>query len=346
MRRRLDEQVVVITGASSGIGLAIAQEAAKRGARLMLTSRSPVELARVCEALRRVGAPCAWHAADLSDLDQVRQVASEAIRVFGGFDVWINNAAVSMYGRVLEEPLEDQRRLFDVNVWGTFHGCRVALEHLRSRGGAIINIGDMAGERTLFLQGTYSASKHATKAMTDVLRMELDKDDVPVTVTHVRPSFVHTPFLRHARNHLGEPVAQPGPTYAPEVVARAVIRCIERPHRSVLVGGRLARPLLVLEKLLPSVADRVVPGWLSPIPRLASRRGARKAPGVRRNAGKAGDGDGLYRPLPEGELNASDTRRRVLRRSVYTAASLHRLLTGSALAAGAALALAINARRH
>src|SRR5918997_407997 len=163
----VEEQVIVVVGASSGIGLSTARAAA-----------------------------------DAANRDDLLRVEEEATRAFGGFDTWINNAAVAVYGTVEEIPLEDQRHMFEVNYWGVVYGSLIAARTLKSRGGAIINTGSVLSERAMIFQTQYSASKHAVKAFTDGLRMELEHEGAPVSVTLIKPSAIDTPYPEHARNYL------------------------------------------------------------------------------------------------------------------------------------------------
>ena len=152
-------------------------------------------------------------------------------------DTWVNNAGIGMYGKLTETPLADKRRLFDVDFWGVVHGCRTAVRHLRAGGGAIVNIGSVASDRAAPLLGIYSAAKHAVKGYTDALRMELERDRIPISVSLVKPASINTPFIEHARSHMEDEPEFIPPVYPPEEVARAILTCAERPMRDVLVGG-------------------------------------------------------------------------------------------------------------
>lgn len=161
--KRLQEQVVVITGGTSGIGLATAKRAAERGARVVLCSRNEAELAETVAHIHQSGGAAHAVVADVSNLEDVERVAATAIEAFGALDTWVNNAGVSFYGRLTEVAVEDMRQLFEVNFWGTVYGARAAAARLRVAGGALINIGSVVSDRAIPLQGAYSASKHAVK---------------------------------------------------------------------------------------------------------------------------------------------------------------------------------------
>jgi short-subunit dehydrogenase len=189
----------------------------------------------------------------------VDALADAAIHEFGRIDTWVNNAAVSMYGRITELPLEDMRRQMDVNFWGQLHGSRTAVRHMRQHGGALINVGSALSDRAIPLQGIYCAAKHGIKAFTDALRMELEEEGVPISVTLVKPASIDTPFFDKARTFLGvEPQPIP-PVYAPEVVADVILRAAERPIREIIAGGAAAQ--LSAARFAPRVADLYMERW-------------------------------------------------------------------------------------
>ncbi len=233
----LRDQVIVITGASSGIGLVTAQEAARRGAKVVLAARNRRDLERAVEEIRDDGGRAEFVVADVADAEDVRAIAAKALEVYGRIDTWVNNAAVALYGRLDEVPVEDMRRQFEVNFWGAVFGSLNAVPHLRRKGGALINVTSALSDRDLPLQGIYCASKHALKAFTDSLRVELEEERVPISVTLVRSASVDTPFYDKARSYMAvEPLPRP-PVYAPETVARAILTAAEHPHRDVTVGA-------------------------------------------------------------------------------------------------------------
>jgi short-subunit dehydrogenase len=251
----LSEQVLVIMGASSGIGLVTARLAAARGAGVVLSARNARDLDRAAAEIRDTCGRAVFAAADVAEVDQVEGVAQVAMSTFGRIDTWINNAAVALYGRAMDVPLEDQRRQFDINYWGQVHGCRVAVRHMRDAGGTIINVASALADRAIPLQANYCAAKHALKAFTDALRMELEADGVPVRLCLVKPGSIDTPLFDKARTYMEvEPQAVP-PVYAPEVAARAILACAVRPRRDVIAGG-MGKVISLAGTAAPRLTDR------------------------------------------------------------------------------------------
>src|SRR5688500_2723522 len=255
----INEQVMVITGASSGIGLVTAKQAAQRGASVVLAARNGDELTRAVEEIRHEGGRAIHITADVADPQQVETIAEAALRAFGRIDTWVNNAAVSMYGRIVELSTEDMRRQMDINFWGQVYGSRTAVKYLRERGGALINIGSALSDRAIPLQGNYCAAKHALKAFTDALRMELEEEGLPISVTLVKPASIDTPFFEKAKTYLGvEPQPVP-PVYAPEVVSEVILEAAQHPIRELIAGGSGAK--FSAARCAPRLADKYMERW-------------------------------------------------------------------------------------
>ena len=284
----LHQQSIVITGATSGIGLATARRAVKAGACVFLIARGQNDLKALCEELQGQGGRVAFAVADVADFDALSEAADKCRRLFGGFDTWVNNAGVSIYGSIRETTLEDQRRLFETNYWGVVNGSTIAAEHLRGRpgGGAIINIGSTLADAPVPVQGVYSASKHAVKGFTNAMRMELIRDRSPIALTLVKPAALDSPYNKHARNLTGYAAKNPQPVYATHVVADAILWCAAHPIREITVGG----------------GGRLIAAFYSALPGLAEPLFARFAPSLMRDRGSAYDpyADGLYEAGDDG----------------------------------------------
>jgi short-subunit dehydrogenase len=259
-------QVLVVTGATSGIGLATVRAAAARGASLVIAARNEPALRALAEELRAKGASAEPVVCDVRDRAQVEALADAAQAAFGGFDTWVNDAAAALYGRIEAVPIEDQRELFETNYWGVVYGSLVAVERLRARpeGGALINIGSVLSDQAIPIQGVYSAAKHAVKGFTNALRMELMPGAPRISVTLIKPSAIDTPYKEHAHNLLGHPATNPPPVYDPALVAEAILYAAEHRVREITVGGG-GRAVALFGQLAPALAEplfaRVVP-WL------------------------------------------------------------------------------------
>jgi len=329
--KRIEDQVVVITGASSGIGLATAKMAAERGARVVLAARDADGLASARVEIEGSGGRAITVIADVSVFEDVRTIARRTVDAFGGIDTWVNNAGLSIYGPIEEVPVEDARRLFDVNYWGVVHGTLTAVSHLKDHGGAVINLGSVTSDRAIPLQGHYSASKHAVKAFTDALRMELEKEGAPVSLTLIKPGAIDTPFPEHARNYMEAEPKHPAPVYDPSVVAEAIIFCAEHSRRDLIVGG--GGKMTAAMDNVPRVADHVMQATMF------QGQKARKASRVERE-------DSLYEPQGGGRERGNYPGT-VRQRSLYTMTSMHRLATMvSAAAVGAGVVLAARRGRR
>jgi short-subunit dehydrogenase len=250
----LKEQVMVITGASSGIGLATARMAATRGAKVVLAARDEAELQGLVGEITASGGEAIAVAADVAAPEDVERIGERAMNSFGRIDTWFNNAGVSVYGKLMDVPLDDQRRVFDTNFWGVVHGSRTAVRFMRTGGGVLINMGSIVSDRAVPLQGIYAASKHAIKAYTDTLRMELEHDRAPIAVTLIKPGAIDTPYYQHAKNYMSEEPAPPPPVYSAETVARAVCECAARPVRDISIGGG-GRMIATMGSLAPRLTD-------------------------------------------------------------------------------------------
>lgn len=320
----LVDQTIVITGASSGIGLVTARMASSQGARVVLAARSENALKKLAVELNGNGGYAIYVVADVGREADVQRIADTAIKRFGGFDTWVNNAGVSIYGNLLEVSLADMHRLMETNFWGMVHGSLTAARHLRRNGGALINLGSTLSDRAIPLQGIYSASKHAVKGFTDSLRMELEAEHAPVSVTLIKPAAIDTPYPHHAKNYLTVEPKNPAPVYAPEVVAKIILHCAVHPERDVFAGAG-GKALSALGYFTPRTTDKIMEHML--VQQQQSSEPSRN-----------GLHNGLYEP--SGELQERGGHPgHVSESSLYSRASLYPAVT-TALVVGAGLAVA------
>lgn len=333
--KRIEDQTIVITGATSGIGLVTARMAAHRGASLVLAARNEEALRTLVEEIRGKGGRATYAVADVADEDQVDQIAEVAIAEFGGFDTWINNAAVAIYGRLDEVETRDMRRLFDVNFWGVVYGSRAAVAHFKQRGGGkLVNMGSILGERAIPIQGIYSASKHAVAGFTEALRIEMHAERLPVSITLIKPSAIDTPYKDHAKNYMAEAPKNPPPVYEPEVVARAILHACEHHVRDLVVGGG-GRLINILSNLAPRAGDHIM---------------ARVMPYLQRSSEAAGPRErhSLYEPGED--LSERSDYPFTLKRSAYTQVMMRPVAGAMFIGAGLGLGLmafaAYQARRQ
>lgn len=256
-QKSLEDQVIVLTGASSGIGLVTARMAARRGAKLVLAARNQDALRELAAEINTSGGQAVDVVADVGRLEDVERIAQTAIDRFGGFDTWVNDAGVSLFGKLVDTSIPDMHRLFETNFWGAVYGSLAAVRHLRSRGGTLINVGSVFSDRATPVQSIYSASKHAMKGFTDALRMELEADDLPIQVTLVKPGRIDTPYGEHARSYQAEQPSHRGMVYPPESVAEAILYCAEHRRRDMYVGSQ-ARLAAMLGAVAPRLTDIIM----------------------------------------------------------------------------------------
>jgi short-subunit dehydrogenase len=255
--KAIDEQVMVITGASSGIGLCTAQSAAKAGAKLVLAARGEQALREIVAQISAAGGEAVYVLCDVSKREDLEHVAQEAVARFGRIDSWVNNAGLAIYGRLGESSDEDNRRLFDINFWGVVYGSLVALPHLINGGGALINVGSEVSEASAPLLGMYVASKHAVKGFTDCLRIEVENiDKSPVSITLIQPTATDTMFPHHARNYTDKEPKLPEPIIEPQKVADAILSAAQKPTRAIKVG-MMAKVNVAATKLMPGMAEKM-----------------------------------------------------------------------------------------
>lgn len=252
-------KVVVITGASSGIGRATAQELARRGATLVLAARSDESLDEAVRECQELGGRALAIPTEVSNERDVEALAQRAIEAFGGIDVWINNAGVYLAGRFEDVPSQDFRRVIETNLFGVVNGTRAVWSHFKQRRrGTLINLASVASDAAMPFTSAYSASKAAIRTFSDCLRMELHLDKGhDIKVCTVMPAAIDTPLFQHAGDYEGREVRPPSPVYPVEEAATTIADLVEKPQREVTVG-RAAPGMLAFRRLAPSTYEKMM----------------------------------------------------------------------------------------
>ncbi len=234
----INQQVVVVVGCTSGIGLETARQFAREGAMLVLAGRGQDDLDATLAAVREEGSDGITVEADVADREQVNNIARRAVETYGRIDTWAHIAGVPLYSKVEETNADDFRRVLDVNLHGPMYGIQAALPHLKREGrGALIIVSSVDSVVPVPYQGPYVASKAGLKGLIDTLRVELKHDGYPISVTSIRPATVSTPFFEKAKTTLGfEPDLMP-PIYSAKSVADAIVYAASHPVRNLNVGG-------------------------------------------------------------------------------------------------------------
>lgn len=256
--RPIQDQVVVVTGASSGLGRETALQFARKGARLVLAARNREALDTLAEEIRQLGQRAIAVPTDVTDFHAVEALAERAVETYGRIDTWINNAGVALYATFEQTELDESRRVMDVIYWGNFHGIKAALPRLReSGGGVIICVGSLLSELVVPLQSSYCASKHALRALVEAVRIELAQRKEPISLVLLKPPSMDTPLFRHARSKTGYFPKPVSPIYDPKVIARDLVACAQRPEREVRESG--LGPLIIwAHQYFPRAYDRIL----------------------------------------------------------------------------------------
>lgn len=318
----IEQQVVVVFGASSGIGRETALRFAARGAKLVLAARSVEGLRSLLGEIRDNGGEAIAVAADVTDFDQVRAVAGRAVDKFGRLDTWVHLAAVSLYAPFEQTTPEEWRRIIDVNLNGQAYGAMAALPYLRREGrGALIHISSVEAKRGMPLHSAYSASKHGIDGFLEALRLELRHEGVPISVTNVMPGTINTPLFNKSRTKIGvKPKGLP-PIYQPSIVAKAILYAAEHPIRDIIVGGA-GWAMIQTQRTSPRLMDAL-------LERTAFRLQRTDEP-------KSEDApDNLFKPISGYDTVEGDFTNQAMPKSIYTWLERHpparRAIMGAAL---------------
>jgi NAD(P)-dependent dehydrogenase (short-subunit alcohol dehydrogenase family) len=254
--RRLSEQVVVVTGASSGVGRAVARAFGAAGAKVGLIARTREALDEAAREIAASGSEALVLPLDVSDPAKVSAAAHAVVERFGRIDTWVNDAMVSVFSPVHETTPDEYRRVVEVNYLGTVYGTLAALEHMRQQGdGVILQIGSALVYRSIPLQSAYCASKAAIRGFTDSLRCELFHEKSRIKVCMLQLPAVNTPQFDVVRTRLPRKPKPVPPIFQPEVIARAALYASQHPSREIWVAGSAVKAILG-QKLIPGLLDR------------------------------------------------------------------------------------------
>jgi NAD(P)-dependent dehydrogenase (short-subunit alcohol dehydrogenase family) len=263
-KKPLAEQVVVVTGASTGLGRAIARGAGARGAKVVLAARNGEALDEGVREIEGAGSEALAVPTEVADLDQVRRLVARSLSHFGRIDTFVANAIVTVYAEVDRLEPDELRRVLDVDFFGVANSLWASLPALRTSRGTFLHVGSALAYRGIPLQAAYCASKAACRTFLESARVELQKAGDDVAVSIVLPGAINTPQFDRARQKLGHQPQPIPPIYEPEPFATAVLHCCERPIRELPVGWG-AQKLLWGQKLSPRAGDWMLRriGWKS-----------------------------------------------------------------------------------
>jgi short-subunit dehydrogenase len=256
MPRKLRDAVVVITGASTGLGRAIALAFARRGVNLSLAARGEDALHQPAQEYRHFGSRTLVVPTDVTDEAAVQNLAQRTVQELGRLDIWVNNAAVIAFGRFEEIPSDIYRRVIETNLFGYIHGARAALPYFREQSsGTLINIASIDSLVGMPYTSPYVASKFAVRGFSESLREEMMGE--PINICTIMPGSIDTPLFQHSANYSGRASKPVPPVYDPAEVAEAIVACAENPKREVLVGSS-ARMMAAFHWIAPGLYERMI----------------------------------------------------------------------------------------
>jgi NAD(P)-dependent dehydrogenase (short-subunit alcohol dehydrogenase family) len=325
----IENQVVVVMGASSGIGRETALRFAKRGAKVVVAARNEAGLRSLEDEIRALGGEARVVVADVSEFEQVEAVAQSAVEEYGQLDTWVHLAAAGLFAPFDQTEPDEFRRVVEVDLMGQVYGAMVALPHIKREGrGALVHISSVVGKRSAPLQSAYSASKHGVEGFLESLRVELLRDGWDtIGVTNVIPAAINTPFFTKARTKLGvKPKGFP-PIYQPGVVADAILYSAEKAPREIVAGGA-GKGMLLTQRLSPRLMDAIM---------VRGGFGSQMTDEPKSTA----DPDGLYAPMKGQDRVEGDFSEQALPRSPLTWLDTHPSLRWSLGVAGAAVILSV-----
>jgi NAD(P)-dependent dehydrogenase (short-subunit alcohol dehydrogenase family) len=323
------EQVVVVMGASSGIGRETALRLAKRGAEVVVAARSEAGLRTLEDEIRELGGEAKAVVADVCEFEQVEAVAQSAVEEYGRLDTWVHLAAAGLFAPFDQTQPEEFKRVVDVDLMGQVYGAMAALPRIKREGrGALVHISSVVGKRSAPLQSAYSASKHGVDGFLESLRVELLQEGWnSIGVTNVMPAAINTPFFTKARTKLGvKPKGFP-PIYQPGVVADAILYSAEKAPREIVAGGA-GKGMLLTQRLSPRLMDAIM---------VRGGFGSQMSDEPKSTA----DPDGLFAPMEGQDRAEGEFGEQAVPRSHLTWLDTHPALKWSTRVVGAAVALGV-----
>ena len=326
--KSVNEQVVALMGASSGIGRESALRLAERGAKVVVSARNRDGLDSLVAEIREQGGEATAVSAEVTDFEQVQAVADRAAEAYGRLDTWVHLSAASIFAPFDRTTPEEFRRVVEIDLIGQAYGAMAALPHIKREGrGALVHVTSVVAGRAVPLQAAYCAAKHGVDGMLETLRVELKREGWPIGVTNVMPAAINTPFFAKARTRLGvKPKGFP-PTYAPGVVADAIVYAAEKAPRDIVAGGA-GKGMILGQRLSPRLMDAVMLRWgfesqMTDEPKSVD------------------DPDALFEPMHGLNRTDGDFDYQTLRRSLITWLDTHPAIKRTALAGTALGALAL-----
>ena len=327
----IEEQVVVLMGASSGIGRETALRFSRRGAKVVVSARGEEGLNSLVEEIRDEGGEATYVVADTSEFDHVKAVADRAVEEYGRLDTWVHLAAVGLFATFEQTTPEEFARIIDVNLMGQVYGAMASLPHIKREGrGALIHISSVEAKRSFPFHSAYGASKHGIDGFLEAVRVELRHEGWPIGVTQVMPGTINTPFFDKGRSKIGVKAVGIPPIYEPETVANIILYAAENPARDLVSGGA-AQALIINQRLSPRMLDAV----------LATRAGF--SPQKTEEPRSEDEPDNLYGPI-----RGHDTAKngfRALSRSLYNWLQMHPVVRRGSVVGMALGMLAVVRRR-
>src|SRR5919206_1671601 len=263
-KKPLREQVLIVTGASSGVGRAVARAAGERGAKVVVSARNAAALDNAVREVEAFGAEALAVPADLASEDEVAQILEQAIDRFGRIDTFVRSHMVTVYAEAERLEPDELRRVFEVNFFGSVYCFWAALPHLKETRGTFVDVNSALAYRGIPLQAAYCSSKAAARTFFESARVELEKEGADVAISLVLPGAINTPQFDRDRQKIGYQPQPVPPIYQPEPFAEATLRCAERPVRELPISWG-AQKLLWGQKLSPRVGDWMLRrnGWKS-----------------------------------------------------------------------------------